>query len=276
MSKITFISHNEGVVQRLKHNKTHTMSKKYKITAGLCILHIIANAQGVGIGITEFTPVGSALLELRSSNKGFLPPVMTREEMMSIPNPAEGLIVYSTTEVKGLYYHSNLQWLPVSDGMGNHVAVQNISLSGNWLGNNGADDGIYVNFENKIGFGTNNPKAKIDINGDIAYKIHTINLSNGLNNNITASDAVMIRIIGPSSSYSISGIDGGVDGRLLYLYNSTPFDLKILNDSPYSFSQNRILTLNSNNTNATSEGKSVTTLIYSEAESRWIIVAQRR
>ena len=41
-------------------------------------------------------PVGSAMLDVKSTNKGFLPPRMTRAEMNAIPNPADGLIIYCT------------------------------------------------------------------------------------------------------------------------------------------------------------------------------------
>ena len=38
----------------------------------------------------------SAMLDVKSNNKGFLPPRMTQAEMMAIPIPANGLIVYCT------------------------------------------------------------------------------------------------------------------------------------------------------------------------------------
>jgi hypothetical protein len=41
--------------------------------------------------------VGTALLELNSTTKGFLPPRMTHEQKQAIASPAEGLMVYDTT-----------------------------------------------------------------------------------------------------------------------------------------------------------------------------------
>ena len=38
----------------------------------------------------------SAMLDVKSNNKGFLPPRMTRVEINAIPNPADGLIIYCT------------------------------------------------------------------------------------------------------------------------------------------------------------------------------------
>ena len=50
----------------------------------------------VAINTDGSTPNNSAMLDVKSNNKGLLPPRMNRAEMMSIPNPANGLIVYCT------------------------------------------------------------------------------------------------------------------------------------------------------------------------------------
>ena len=50
----------------------------------------------VAINADGSKPVNSAILDVKSGNKGFLPPRMTRLEMNAIPNPANGLIVYCT------------------------------------------------------------------------------------------------------------------------------------------------------------------------------------
>ncbi len=43
------------------------------------------------------SPDGSAMLDVKSTDKGFLPPRLSISEMLSIPSPAEGLVVYNTT-----------------------------------------------------------------------------------------------------------------------------------------------------------------------------------
>ena len=50
----------------------------------------------VAINADGSTPNNSAMLDVKSNNKGLLPPRMTQAEMMAIPNPANGLIVYCT------------------------------------------------------------------------------------------------------------------------------------------------------------------------------------
>ena len=50
----------------------------------------------VAINSDGSTPDNSAMLEIKSSAKGFLPPRMTYEELNTIPFPADGLMVYCT------------------------------------------------------------------------------------------------------------------------------------------------------------------------------------
>ena len=52
------------------------------------------NAQSVGINADGSAPDNSAMLDVKSANKGFLPPRMTYAERGTIASPAAGLIVW--------------------------------------------------------------------------------------------------------------------------------------------------------------------------------------
>lgn len=54
-------------------------------------------AQGVGISEISIVPHSSALLELRSTARGFLIPRLTTAERNAVASPASGLLVYNTT-----------------------------------------------------------------------------------------------------------------------------------------------------------------------------------
>ena len=56
-----------------------------------------ANAQ-VKVGTNPATIHNSAVLEVESTTKGFLPPRMTQTERNAITDPAEGLMIYNTTQ----------------------------------------------------------------------------------------------------------------------------------------------------------------------------------
>jgi hypothetical protein len=68
----------------------------------------------VGIGTTELE--NSAILEVKSADKGFLPPRMTANEKSLINNPAEGLVVYCSNccENGTLLFHNGLTWVAPS------------------------------------------------------------------------------------------------------------------------------------------------------------------
>ncbi len=71
--------------------------------------------QNVGINATGTAPNASALLDLSSTNLGFLVPRMTDAQMNAIAAPANGLLVYNTTTNCFMIY-SGGAWVPVSCG----------------------------------------------------------------------------------------------------------------------------------------------------------------
>jgi hypothetical protein len=66
------------------------------------------------IGEEPFTKNRSAVLEIQSANRGFLPPRMTHTQMNQIASPATGLVVYCTNcgPTSGQYrYFNGLEWV---------------------------------------------------------------------------------------------------------------------------------------------------------------------
>jgi hypothetical protein len=64
------------------------------------------------IGMGTNTPNASALLDVSSTTKGFLPPRMTNAQMVAIATPAAGLVVYDTTNNK-LSVYDGSTWIAV-------------------------------------------------------------------------------------------------------------------------------------------------------------------
>jgi len=80
---------------------------------GLLVLaHNGTTTQGsVVVGGTSAN--ASALMDIQSTTKGFLPPRMTTAERVAITSPADGLIVFDTT-VQNLCYRRDSTWVQVS------------------------------------------------------------------------------------------------------------------------------------------------------------------
>ena len=64
------------------------------------------------VGIGTENPDASSILDIVSAgnNKGILIPRMTLTQKNNINSPAEGLLLYQTDQVKGLYVYINANW----------------------------------------------------------------------------------------------------------------------------------------------------------------------
>ncbi len=79
-------------------------------------------AQNMSINDLGNAPDGSAMLDISSTNKGFLLPRMTQSQRIAISSPANGLIVYQTDGDVGLYIFNNTVWSKV-------VYLDNLNLT---------------------------------------------------------------------------------------------------------------------------------------------------
>jgi hypothetical protein len=66
------------------------------------------NGSGVGLGTASIN--ASALFQMDSTTRGFLPPRMTAAQRGAISAPAQGLIIYQVDGVIGLYIYANSTW----------------------------------------------------------------------------------------------------------------------------------------------------------------------
>jgi hypothetical protein len=90
------------------YTKAKNMKRFLFALSIICFTTTCTYAQNVGIGTT--TPDSTAMLDVKSSSKGFLIPRMTMAQRLAIPNPADGLQVFQTDTLQGIYtYISNYQ-----------------------------------------------------------------------------------------------------------------------------------------------------------------------
>lgn len=69
--------------------------------------------QNVGVNDDGADPDNSAMLDVRSVNRGLLIPRMTRAQRLGIPAPANGLLVYQTDDTIGFWFYGPAKWEPV-------------------------------------------------------------------------------------------------------------------------------------------------------------------
>lgn len=77
--------------------KKSKIFKSIIIIIAIMMIEVKINAQNVGIGSTSFTPDASAVLEVKSTDKGVLIPRLTSSQRDLITNPAEYLIIFNVS-----------------------------------------------------------------------------------------------------------------------------------------------------------------------------------
>lgn len=72
-------------------------------------------AQSLGINADGSAANASAMLDVSSTNKGFLPPRMTSAQRLDIASPATGLMVYQNDANTGNYIYNGSSWVLLSN-----------------------------------------------------------------------------------------------------------------------------------------------------------------
>ncbi len=156
----------------------------------LFVLKFEANAQNVGISDAAITPDASAVLEVRSTDKGLLiPRVALTQTTVAAPvtTPATSLLVFNTASVNdvtpGFYYWSGSAWIRILSGT---VPSSGWALTGNagtnpasnFLGTTDAQDFVIrtsnterlrVRATGFVGINTNNPTERLHIEGNVRF-----------------------------------------------------------------------------------------------------------
>jgi hypothetical protein len=86
------------------------------------------SAQSVGINTDGSAPDSSAILDLKSTDKGVLVPRMTAVQRSAISNPSKGLLVFQTDPVPAFCYYNGLVWINLTNG----TAMNSAGYSGTY------------------------------------------------------------------------------------------------------------------------------------------------
>ena len=122
-----------------------------------------------------------------------------------------------------------------------------------------------------VGIGTTNPLTTLDVNGDLATRMGTITVTNGNQNNINIGGSTFVKITSATGNFNVTGLAGGVDGKMVILYNSTNSNMTFNNNNANSSAGNRILTNTGGNVATSGTGSAI--LVYDSAAAAWILVS---
>src|SRR5258708_7832684 len=137
-----------------------------------CFAPAAAFAQGVGINSSAAPADTSALLDLSSTSKGFLPPRMTAAQRTAIALPAQGLLVYQTDGAAGVWINAGTPVAPSWKQL-----IDNTSPGGSWLA---SGSNLYYS-AGRVGVGTSSPSYRLHVQDPFAgLRVETNNAGSAL------------------------------------------------------------------------------------------------
>lgn len=200
-----------------------------------------APVPGIAISSDGSGPDPSAILELKSSNQGFLLP---RTAPASIANPVAGLFVYDNTSLTPSF-HNGTKWVQLGKG--------NIEGSGSsgyvtfWNGEYSisGENGLFWDASNnRLGIGTDAPAQVLDLNCNVAAGYSGIRVLNeggaaqvlvsGKTGNVNTNASVSLQDATSSVSWMLENRSNSGNQFWLESYDGTTWraPLKIFKDAP--------------------------------------------
>jgi hypothetical protein len=154
-----------------KKNKLFLTCFTLLVFPGIVFSQRVLVTDDAGYASTPGDP--SAVLDVFSTNYGFLAPRMTMAQRDAIYNPAAGLLIYQSDNTPGFYFFDGSQWGQLSAANSNYWA----DSGGNIYNTNG---GV-------VGIGTSSPEHMLDVGGDAAFA-GDIHILHGYNLNLECDD----------------------------------------------------------------------------------------
>lgn len=246
---------------------------------------LIASPLAAQVGIGTTAPSPSAVLELRSTSRGFLPPRLTTTQMASIPSPESGLMVYNTDSDQ-FYFYKSSAWQPLAGNENCWTRGGNLvtNPATEWVGTSNAQPVVFrTNGTQRMCLAANGnvgingpatvgaPAATLELGGDLALRINPVPIPNGTNLTVDPGGYSILTCT-PGADLVIQNITPGADGKVLMILhpnvnNSTSFGF--VTTGNISTNTNNSVSATANNTPASA------TLVYSQALGKWMLVSFR-
>ncbi len=145
--------------------------KQILLATTMLLLTITLSAQ-VGINTDNTDPDVSAMLDVKSTDKGLLVPRMTTTQRTAISNPANGLLVFDST-TGSFWFFNNAAWTELTGG-GNTSAIADADNDTKIQVEESADEdkirldvagteAMVIDNNGNVGIGTDNPSQKFQV-----------------------------------------------------------------------------------------------------------------
>jgi hypothetical protein len=208
---------------------------KFVLSVFLILAVYDVAAQSLAINTDGSTANSSAILDVKSTNKGVLIPRMSKTEKNAIASPANGLLIYQDTpDSVGFYYYKSGIWKLMSDASASQPWMQTgntgTNAATNYVGTTDLEDLVFktnateamrIDSIGKVGIGTTTPAHKLQVNGDIRFIGDFINqdavgTNSGIVQSVPFTNAVFVPLNGTVTSIIVA--DGsGVNNSAVFI-----------------------------------------------------------
>jgi len=128
------------------------MKKTVQIIIIVFSLSMFSSYAQVAINTDGTAPDGSAMLEVKSTDKGMLVPRMSTDQRTSISSPSKGLLVFDNN-TSSFWFYNGSSWVEITGGGSNSWTAIGNNISNSNSGN--------------VGIGTNSPGTRFQV-GDLS------------------------------------------------------------------------------------------------------------
>ncbi len=179
----------------------------------IAFIAITSTSAQNNIGIGTTTPDSTAILDVKSNSKGLLIPRMTSTQRLNIQNPADGLLVYQTDTLQGVYTYLNIyqSWFI-------QTIQKDITPVVNQFKVNYPDTAKYFIVPkgvSRIKITANGAAGGLGVKFEGSTFISSVPGSNGMRIsgllNVNPGDSIIIKI-GTRGNYNIGGLPDGISG----------------------------------------------------------------
>lgn len=192
--------------------------KREIIFLSLCLSSLFGYSQ---IGINNFNPDSSAVLDVTATDKGMLLPRMTEAQRNAIVSPANGLLLYQTNNSPGFYFNN-----------GSSTTPSWRSLGWNYNGDSLFWDG------GKVGIGTDQPRTLLHVVGTSSATTGLYSSLASFRDNTTTTGANPNYILSLARQNSnVEALYIGVDGNDASIFAGNNGDLRFGKDVSGTFTE---------------------------------------
>lgn len=130
----------------------------------ISICLIVSELYSQNVAITDddaYTANSSAMLDVKSTTKGFLVPRLTTAQRTTVSSPATGLLVFDTNE-GSFYFYNGTSWINLTSGISSGI-----------IGYTSPDKVYLTDINDKFGIGTVSPSGKMEVKSDVSIGLET-------------------------------------------------------------------------------------------------------